>query len=353
MFLFRIFVSNEALDVTLLACDPLPKYMVPLGLGQAHNGRNMDLYRRVFILGYKKQPSSTNDSLDIGMGRIIDMDTLFVRFGTLTDNWLSGSIGFDERGNFAFIICNPQKMNPSIHEKVAKNVETHFTLNINKSYPICNRLHIDDPPPICKRPHIDDQPSDSNIKEEYLNSKKSQIDNSPKLTKVPTNSKLERSGFVLSHRSAFGIKRYEIEDLNNKGKFKLKETIEHTGLLVQGIRQWIIQHWDEEGPSFNKIVPPLGWKAFSIKPIPDEYDSYTKPIKIKQKWSNDYNKPPTYNELTLFMDVYNRLATLKHECSKVEREHNNFKHHHLSSILREHLDEEVYGANLITPGINY
>lgn len=327
--------------------------MVPLGLGEAHNGRNMDLYRRVYILGYKKQPLSKNNPLSIGMGRIIDMDKLFVKFCTLTDNWLSGSIGFDERGNFAFVICNPRKMEPSISEKIVEKVEIQPPLKVEEQIFVCKRPHVDDLTSLCKRPHLDDQLSNSNSIGEPSNLQRSQTNDKLQSTKISTTPKFGRDGYILSQKSAFGIKRYEIEDPENGGKFKLKENIEHIGVIVQGIRQWIVQHWDEEGLSFDKLVPPLGWGSSLIEPIPFEYDSHTHPLKIKQKWSKNYNKPPTYFEITLFMDVYNRLATLRRECSKAEREHTNFKRQRLSSIMKNQCsDEEAHGANLINPGIN-
>jgi hypothetical protein len=329
----------------------------------------MDLYRRVYILGYKKETLSSNNSLSIGMGRIIDMDALFVKFGTIADNWLSGSIGFDECGNFAFMICNPLKMDRPLGEKGSEIKESHPALNhptlnkLDEQSFVCKRSHVDDSSPICKRPHLDEQKSNSTITNELSNStstneplnfQNSQINDKPQSPTIPTNTKFGRSGFILSHRSAFGIKRYEIEDPESGGKFKLKETIEHVGVIVQGIRRWIVQHWDEEGLSFDKLVPPLGWGSPLMDPIPFEYDSYTHPIKVKQKWSNVYNKPPTYSEMTLFMDVFNRLATLRRECSKVDREHTNFKNQRLSSIVKHQcLDEEAHGTNLINPGTIY
>lgn len=103
--------------------------------------------------------------------------------------------------------------------------------------------------------------------------------------------------------------------------------------------------------SFDKLVPPYGWGSSSMEPIPSEYDSHTHPMKIKQKWCDDYNKPPTYLEMILFMNVYNRLATLRRECSKAERERISFKRQCLSSIMKDQcLDEEAHGANLINPG---
>lgn len=161
---------------------------------------------------------------------------------------MSGSIGFDECGNFAFLICNPRKMEPLIHEKGGEIVESHHILNkFDEQSFVCERTHVDDTPPICNRPHLDEQPSIANTIEEPSNFENFQTNNKFQSTKVLTNPKFGRNGYILSHRSAFGIKRYEIEDPENGGKFKLKETIEHTGVIVQGIRQWIVQHWEEEG----------------------------------------------------------------------------------------------------------
>lgn len=305
--------------------------MVPLGLGKAYNGRDMDLYRRVYILGYKKQPDGTTSSLSIGMGRIINMDTLLLKFATLIDNWIPGSIGFDERGNFAFIVCNPQKIKLSVLEK----------------------SNIENSPSISETPNINNQLNNSNVVKEPSNSENFQSSDDPQSANTLTNLSTGSNGYALSHRSVFGIRRYEIEDNEFGPKFKLKETIEHTGVVVQGIRQWIVQHW--EGVSFDKLIPPLGWGTFLVEPIPLEYDSHTHPNNVKQKWSMDYNKPPTYAEMTLFMNVYNRLATLRRECSKAEREYNHFKHERLTSITNQQqcLDKEAHGANLVNPGESF
>lgn len=290
----------------------------------------MDLYRRVYILGYKKQPDGITSTLSIGMGRIIDMDALLLKFATITDNWFPGSIGFDERGNFSFIVCNPQKIKHSILEKP----------------------NVDNLPSISEPSNINYQLQNSNVVKESSNSENLQGSDKLQSTKVPTNLHLRRNGYTLSHRSAFGIRRYEIEDYEFGPKFELKETIEHAGVVVQGIRQWIIQHW--EGVPFDKLIPPLGWRAPLVKPIPVEYDSHTHPINVNQNWCDDYNKPPTYLEMTLFMNVYNRLAALRRECSKAEREHNHFKRQRLLSITKQQqcLDERAHGANLINPGLS-
>lgn len=246
-------MTNPGLDLTLLTVDPLPKEMARLGLGQGQNIRNTDLEQRIYILGHAKI-GETHGPLSIGKGRITEMGEIFLRFATETEHWEPGSAGFDERGNFAFVVCNPKSM-PST-------------------------------PPI--------------------------------------------------------------EEVGKPPKRPQKETIVHTGVLVQSIRRWIDHNW--EGRTFDNLVPPLGSHPPSNEPLPEILTSQTQPNHLKQKWSDDYNKAPTYAELTLFMDVYNRLAALRRECSKAERERKHQERHRIQGTSKPWLDAADL-AELPTPGM--
>lgn len=221
-------MTNRSLDLTLVACDPLPSVMVPLGLGRGENKRNLDVDRHVYILGHTRT-GETHSPLKIGRGRVVECDPMFVKFATETETWVPGCAGFDERGNFAFFVCNPQGV--------------PFTKPAS--------MGADD---------------------------------------VGSDKKRARTH---------------------------KETVEHVGVMVQGIRRWVSQHWD--GDPFDSMVPSLGSHAPSREPIPESYDSQTQPS-AKQKWLESYNSAPTYAELALFLDVYDRLATFKRECHNADKE---------------------------------
>ena len=224
-------MTNRSLDLTLVACDPLPSVMVPLGLGRGENKRNLDVDRHVYILGHT-HTGETHSPLKIGRGRVVECDPMFVKFATETETWIPGGAGFDERGNFAFFMCNPERV--------------PFT-----------------------------QPAT-----------------------IVAN------------------------DGSDKKRVRAcKETIQHVGVRVQGIRRWVSQHWD--GDSFDSTVPSFGSDAHSREPIPDAYDSQTQPS-AKQKWLESYNSAPTYAELALILDVYNRLSTSKRECHNADKERMNW-----------------------------
>jgi hypothetical protein len=222
-------MTNRGLDLTLVACDPLPSIMVPLGLGRGKNKRNLDVDRHVYILGHTRT-GETHSPLKIGQGRVVECDPMFVKFATETEIWVPGCAGFDERGNFAFFVCNPERAQPA---STGANV-------------------------------------------------------------------------------GLDIKR---------GR-QCKETIQHKGVMVQGIRRWVSQHWDEDA-SFDSMVPLFGSDAPSREPIPDAYDSQTQPY-AKQKWLESYNSAPTHAELALLLDIYNRLATFKRECHNANKERMNW-----------------------------
>ena len=231
-------MTNRGLDLTLVACDPLPSVMVPLGLGLGQNKRNLDVDRRVYILGHTRTGGETHSPLKIGRGRVVECDPLFVKFATETETWVPGCAGFDERGNFAFFVCNPQR-GPSTQ---------------------------------------------------------------------PTN----------------------VIGSDKKRVRTRKETIEHVGVRVQGIRRWVSQHWD--GDSFDAMVPSLGSHAPVREPIPDSYDSQTQPY-AKQKWLETYDSAPSYAELALFLDVYDRLATFKRECQNADKERMSWRPKELPGVV--------------------
>lgn len=220
-------MTNHGLDLTLVACDPLPNIMVPLGLGLGQNKRNLDVDRLVYILGHTRT-GETHSPLKIGRGRVVECDPMFVKFATETDTWVPGCVGFDERGNFAFFVCNPER--------------APFTQAASMG------------------------------------------------TNVGSDKKHVRTR---------------------------TETIEHVGVTVQSIRRWVSQHWD--GDTFDTMVPSLGSHPPLRDPIPDFYDSQTQPY-AKQKWLENYNSAPTYAELALFLDVYDRLATFRRECHNANKE---------------------------------
>ncbi|MCO5552620.1 hypothetical protein L7F22_006135 [Adiantum nelumboides] len=118
----RCFLTSEALDLTLVACEAVPENIpeiVPLSIHQ-HLG-SMDLLEaghQVYVLGHL-QSSEMRGILASGTGRTTTFpwkDTssntmvAFAKEPTKGINglWMPGSAGFDEQGEFSFMVVKPQ-----------------------------------------------------------------------------------------------------------------------------------------------------------------------------------------------------------------------------------------------------
>lgn len=105
----RQFITNAGLGVTVVACDPVSAdHVVPLGLGLAQVTKGMDRGHRIFLLGHLKE-GSRKGLITLGEGKITKEDEIIIKFSTAGDLWAPGSAGFDERGEFAFMVCNPKE----------------------------------------------------------------------------------------------------------------------------------------------------------------------------------------------------------------------------------------------------
>ncbi|XP_024531280.1 uncharacterized protein LOC112346473 [Selaginella moellendorffii] len=108
----RFFVTNRDLDLTLVACDPITTSDVSPLMSDASkiSRQSLEAGSKVYILGYPRgSKMGSKSSAALGEGRVTVKEDKFLRIQTDGLVWASGSAGFNEQGQLAFVICNPHQ----------------------------------------------------------------------------------------------------------------------------------------------------------------------------------------------------------------------------------------------------